>query len=159
MRTVEGPRLRSGRKRRAVGSHDDDKAIGPSIAQVRKQQKIPVKPTADKDGECFCAPHCFCDNCPPAKKDVARHGCVDHMARYHAATNVVMSMDHSDEKNQGSFYYPSEDQMEKTRQLKLQLQSNLKRKDATGREAARQNSVPYVGAVTRAAIRRLTEKH
>ena len=45
----------SGRKKRAVSSHDDDNEIGPISAHVRKQQKIPVKPAADKDGECFCA--------------------------------------------------------------------------------------------------------
>ena len=60
-----GAHVCSGRKKRAVSSHDDDKAIGPSIAHVRKQQKIPVKPAADKDGECFCA---------AMFKGVARHG-------------------------------------------------------------------------------------
>ena len=59
----------------ATVTRDNDKDIGPSIAQVRKQQTIPVKPTSDKDGNCFCASHCFCGNCSQDKKDVARHGC------------------------------------------------------------------------------------
>ena len=50
-----GKRAGCGRKRKKAGNRDNDKDIGPSMAQVRKQQTTPVKPTTDKDGNCFCA--------------------------------------------------------------------------------------------------------
>jgi hypothetical protein len=84
-----GKRERAGKKKEG-GLH--------GIRAVRANHNIPTMATHNDDGTCFCVSHCFCDNCPPQKREEARHGCAGLATRYVGATNVVMSMDHVEEE-------------------------------------------------------------
>jgi hypothetical protein len=85
-----GPRAGSGRPGTGKEASFDD---------IRKKLNIPKKPTYNEDdGLCFCVSHCFCDNCPEEKHKNAELACADIVTRYVSATNVVMSMEHSEEE-------------------------------------------------------------
>jgi hypothetical protein len=85
-----GPRAGAGRPGTGKEASFDD---------IRKKLNIPKKPTYNEDvGLYFCVSHCFCDNCPEEKQKNAELACADIVTRYVSATNVVLSMEHSEEE-------------------------------------------------------------
>jgi hypothetical protein len=90
-----GPRVDAGRPEGAAAAVE--KGIGPGVDKVRKQHKIPPKPTFDETG-CFCVSHCSCDRCSEQKQKTSTLSCAQLATRYCAATNSVMGMPHNDEE-------------------------------------------------------------